>query len=52
MGYRIVDPIGAQALVAKIQSRFVTDKAAPIVQVELEQESTPIVISTGIQANT
>ena len=42
MGYRIVDPVGAQALLVRVQSRFSSDEpTTPIVVAP-----TPIVIST------
>lgn len=41
MGYRIIDPIGAQALVSHIQSWFASDKPTPVV---VEQDPVPSVV--------
>lgn len=49
MGYRIIDPIGAQALVARIQSRFAHDVDSPVL---VQHDPTPIVVPSFTGINT
>lgn len=44
MGYRIVDPVGAQALLVRVQSRFSSDE--PITPIVVAPTPTTVVIST------